>query len=396
MSDPSARALVTPESDQIRLRVEGLDFGGWTGITIAPSLESAARAFSFEAFPRWPKEPNPARIRPGQFCQVFVGDDKVLSGFVEHWGSSGSKDSRTLSIKGKSITVDVIDSHARDLMRFKDRDLFQIAEALCAVHGIGVRLDPALRTDPLVTRKFPNFKVSTGETVYAAIERAARSRAVLVTDDEDGVVVLTRAAVKRTHTALVMGENIEEWDVSFDAAQLFTEYTCKGQRVPVDGDAGDSAIRPAGTFAEPLLDFTGRKRIMVITPEGGATIERCTQRAAWEAAARFGQAFKLSYTVPGWRQGNGDLWRHNELVPLIYTVNAIEGEFLISEIQYSIGDDGSRTVFSLAPPEAFEIMAPQKRKTGKGKSGGWSEIAGGAVIPGSGFEPVTQSLIGGP
>lgn len=395
MRDPSARALLTPEADQITLRVGGLDFGGWTSISIDVSLESAHRTFQFDAFPRWPTEPNPARIRPGSYCEVEIGGERVASAFVDAWGSSGDADDRALHVSGRSITADVVDSDARDRTRFKDRSLFQIAEALCAPHGIEVALDPAIAADPLVTRKFRAFKVNTGEKVYAVIERAARSRAVLLTDDEQGRLVLTRAGTLRAATALVMGENVHTWDVSFDASQLFTSYTCKGQRVPVDGDAGDDAIRPEATVADPMLEFTGRTRIMTITPEGGASIERCRQRAQWEAAARFGKAFTLSYTVVGWRQGNGDLWKVNELVQLTDDVNGIEGEYLISELTYSLGDGGAQTVLRLVPPEAFELLPPAERKGTGRKAGGWAELADGVALPGATFTPApaTQSLV---
>ncbi|MNW14852.1 phage late control protein GPD [compost metagenome] len=61
-----------------------------------------------------------------------------------------------------------------------------------------------------------------------------------------------------------------------------------------------------------------------------------------------------TYQVQGWRQSNGDLWRHNTLVRVIDPVLEIDGDMLISKVTYSLSAQGSITTLQVAPPHTFD------------------------------------------
>ena len=85
----------------------------------------------------------------------------------------------------------------------------QIASDIAGEYGVQVRAQVDTGAP------FLDFQLQQGETAFAAIERMARLRAVLVTDDEDGSLVITRAGKNGASTALVLGQNIKRGSGNF-------------------------------------------------------------------------------------------------------------------------------------------------------------------------------------
>jgi len=72
--------------------------------------------------------------------------------------------------------------------------------------------------------------VHPGESVHAAIERHARAHGVIVTDDEEGALVLTRAGAHRSPTKLALGRNVLSADAHFSHRDRYSLYVVKGQQ----------------------------------------------------------------------------------------------------------------------------------------------------------------------
>jgi len=71
-------------------------------------------------------------------------------------------------------------------------------------------------------------------------------------------------------------------------------------------------------------------------------------------------------TVAGWRQAGGALWRPNILVYVEHALAGIRDELVISSVQFSKGDDGTRTTMTLSPRDAFKLEPLVEKQ-----SGGW-------------------------
>jgi prophage tail gpP-like protein len=94
-------------------------------------------------------------------------------------------------------------------------------------------------------------------------------------------------------------------------------------------------------------------------------------RVEWERANAVGKALSTEYTVQGWRQSSGELWRHNMLVRVIDPLIGFDRDMLISEITYELSERGTTARMSVAPPEAFlpePNDAYENRKLKKGKA----------------------------
>jgi len=67
--------------------------------------------------------------------------------------------------------------------------------------------------------------------------------------------------------------------------------------------------------------------------------------------------------VQGWRQSNGDLWRHNTLVKVTDPVLGFDSDMLISKVTYSLSAQGSVTTLQVAPPHTFDPDPTPPKKT---------------------------------
>lgn len=389
----SERALVAPEADLAALRVLGREFVGWTRLEVVASLENASRSFTFEAAERWRGEASPVRIRPGAGAEVLLGEDKVVDGFVDAVDVSYDSGSHSVTVRGRSKTGDLVDCAAVAGGSWRNKRIEAIAKDLAATYGITVKAE--VDTGDKIRR----HRTQRGETVYDAIERMARLRALLVTDDADGNLLLTRAGhfeqneagvvvfsetgTTDATTALVLGENIVRGSASFDVSERFSEYRIKGQRAGDDLDFGE-VLQTNGDADDTEVE---RTRILVLEAEARADKKRCKLRAAWEAATRYGQSLSLSYTVQGWRQGDGRLWEPNQLITVVDDYSAIDGDFLAVEVVYQLGEGGSFTTIRLAPIEGYEPIAPFKprpRRRRPKKRGAFDALKDGVAVTPSG------------
>jgi prophage tail gpP-like protein len=361
------------------LIVGGAQFDGWQSVRITRSIENAVSDFDFSSTARWPGQANPVQITPGSSCEIVFGDDLLLSGYVDVVDIAVGPSAHTISVAGRSRTAELVDCSALpELGTFRDLTLAQIAARLAAPYSVDVSAD-------VTTRVIRKFKAQSGESVFDAIERAARLEGILVTDDAAGVLTLTRiGAASRAGDTLTNPGNVIEARGTFDASEVYSEYRCKGSRTGSDDDFG-SVLLATETIADAASE---RTRVLIVRAEGRATSERARARAQWEAATRAGRSVSLSYTVQGWRQSNGALWRPFELVRVRDETLRVSGEFLITGVTWNLDRDGGETTnLNLSLPSAYDLIQPaprmNSRKAGKAEPcvGVWKPQGLLAAIP---------------
>jgi prophage tail gpP-like protein len=92
-------------------------------------------------------------------------------------------------------------------------------------------------------------------------------------------------------------------------------------------------------------------------------IDIAQRRADWERARRIGRSQMLEVEVDSWRDSAGKLWEPNFKAPLDLPGLKLTGkEWLIAEVTYMRGKDGTRAHLTLMPEEAFQpepvLLAP--------------------------------------
>lgn len=201
------------------LMIDGERYHGWKSIRVTRSLERAAADFalSVSAVEPWP-------VYTGAECQVFIDDDLLVSGWVDAYRPGCTSSEHRIEITGRSKTCDFVDSSVTiDGGQLKGLTVREIAEVLAAPFKLKVVAEE--EGEPV-----PEVQVQQSETCFALVEKLARLQELLVTDDAEGNLVLTRAGNKQADTALVFGENVKEAQADLDDSKRFSDYIVKAQR----------------------------------------------------------------------------------------------------------------------------------------------------------------------
>src|SRR5687767_12004813 len=97
-------------NNAVRLLVGGIEFGGWKSVAIQPGIERQVRDFDLTITNKWPGSTNiPRRVHPGDECELYIGYDKVLTGYVDATPISYDGTSNTVGVRGRSKTADLVD-----------------------------------------------------------------------------------------------------------------------------------------------------------------------------------------------------------------------------------------------------------------------------------------------
>lgn len=341
--------------DRVSLRIAGARYEGWKEVSIETGLDTLAGSFNLALTERFPDQPELWVIEPGVACEVLIGDDLVITGFVDEGSNDTDSNSHPVQVTGRSKTGDLVDCSAvHTPATWTNRKLEQIAADIAGPFGITVQAV----TD--TGAPFAKFALQQGETAFEAIERMCRMRAVLPTSDAAGVLQLRRPGEVRAGYELRLGENLLALRHRRSQRNRYSNYILKGQ-ASGDGIEG-AAARPK---AEATDAGVARWRPLVIVNSEQTTQASLSDRAKWEATVRAARGQEVQATVQGWRAPDGSLYRPDVLVPVVGRQVGLDAELLVTNVRFSAGDRGKRAELTLAPKEAYSLRAVSAREAGQ-------------------------------
>jgi prophage tail gpP-like protein len=209
---------------EFSLYVDGKRYGGWMTIRVTRGLERCAADFALSVSERWAGQDTAWQILPGLACKVYIDSDLVLTGWVDAFRPNVSAEEHVVEVTGRSITCDFVDSSVTiEGGQLKGLTVRQIAELLA--QPFGIKVIAKVEGDPV-----PEVQIQQCETCFQVVERLARLQELLITDDVDGNLVLTRAGDDRSTTELVQGVNMMLANADLDDSDRFSDYIVKAQR----------------------------------------------------------------------------------------------------------------------------------------------------------------------
>ena len=374
---------MTPaQPDQPTLTISGITCSGWTSLSVRRRIDHISTLFNIALSQQAGSPQFPSQIQPFSPCVLKLGNDVVLTGYIDEFSTELSGTSHTVSISGRSKTADLIDC-APDITsgQYKGYTLEQIARAVCGLYGIGVIVQtPA-------DQVFIDATLNRGETGLAFLERQARSSSVLLTDDPTGSLVLTTAGTTRAAGRLMQGGNVQRGSVKLDVKKRFSTYIVKGQRAigsantysglsgfgKADAAPAPAVVAPVVTNLRAVANDTGvpRYRPTISMAEMQLDQAGMQARANWERNYAFGRATEAVFTVAGWRQPDGTLWQINQLVSVTAPSLQIDQDLLIAGVTFSLDNNGGcLTTLQVGPVEGYTPSPGQvKLHTRRGKKG---------------------------
>lgn len=373
--------------DACELLIDGRLYGGWKRVEVQRSIEQIAGGFILEVTSRWPGVDTPQGLREGLPCEVRLGGDTVISGYVDMYEVDLTDNSSTIRIEGRDKTGDLVDCSAiHKTGQWRGVSLQQLVRDICAPFGISVEV----ATD--TGEVFKRFALEEGERAFDAIDRACRLRAVLATSTPAGALLLTHASTTSTELKLTEGVNALRMSATHTWRERHSKITIKAQ---VPGDDDENGEAAAHLKAEALDQEINRYRPLVVIAEHGTSAGTLQDRATWETLVRMGRGKRGRCTVRGWRSGqhgeSGSLWMPNTLVHVKSDRLNLDGQMLVVGCTYTLTEQGQLTEMTFARREAFELVEGigrsrlkgrlndktqrEKRKKGDGFTASWERTA---------------------
>jgi prophage tail gpP-like protein len=348
---------ISQSPDELAIVVGGNRIVGWETAAVTASVEHFPRSFVLTATDQFPDDPTRATIfpgGPGAKCQIFIGSDLVLTGYVDSYSTNIGGGRHDVTIVGRGLGEDLSDCSA-DLLNSQDlrgatitasntRDL---AAKLCKPFGITVKL---AASDAGI--QIPAFTIHLGETSYQILERVCRYAAYLLYEDETGALVLDRVGTNKMASGFTMPGNIEGASSTLSVQDRFSDYCVVFSTIDQYAEISP-LINQLAKAKDPTVP---RYRPRIIQSEQYSPYFNYAQaRANWEMARRIGRSQAISVTCDSWRDSAGMLWQPNYLATIdAPNLKIINAQWVIGDVTYRKDASGTHSDITLMPKEAFD------------------------------------------
>lgn len=360
-------------TDTISLRIDGVDWTYWKSCKISTQMDAIAGSFSLTLVDRWESGAQAVPLAAGMPCQIMIGADCVVDGYIDKVSFAISAAEHGVSVSGRDKSGDLVDCSAVHRPgQWSGLTVLQLAEELARPFGVSVRAEGD------VGAPLPTFKLEQGESAFEALDRALKERELLAMPDGAGALVLLKAGARESRDKLVQGENILRASADFDMTGRFQEYLVQGQQPGTDKAWGLEACAVSANCRDEAIT---RYRPKLIRAEKSVDTASARQRAAWEKSVRAARSVTLKATVQGFRQRlaagqaagvageQGQLWQVNSLTEVDIPYLRISQRLLVSKVTFLRDpQSGSVTELELRDPAAFQ-PEPKKAAGSGGKSG---------------------------
>lgn len=340
--------------NSVTLVVNGREYAGWKSVSIQAGIERVARSFSLAITRSWPNAPQLQRlVQPFDSCQVYIGDDLVLTGDIDATPISYDAAGISVSVNGRSKTARLVDCSAgNEPGQWSGLPVERIAQALADPYSVRVLAD--VSTGGVVV----DHQIQQGETAFESIDRMLQIRQLLATDTADGDMLITQASDRHSGATLRLGEggNVLACDAPLDFKDVFSSYTCKGQRSSTETDDDDDPLLPDALRDASASTTDARvpyNRQLIIKQSGQVDQASCADRVRYERDYRRAKALASTYTVQGWRMPSGQLWVPNQLARVVDGIVGVDADWLITEVEYKIDSSGTLCNLQVAPRAGF-------------------------------------------
>ncbi|WP_124668921.1 phage baseplate assembly protein [Burkholderia seminalis] len=331
---------------------------GWTDVSVSRGIERCPSSFEVSYTEPYPGSSD-ILAQEGDWAQVMLGDDLVLTGFVDRGMPSYGDNQHVVRIVGRSKCQDLVDCSAFiEGGQLLNMTVDKIAAALCAPYGIASSV--AAGTD--IGAPIEQVNVMVGETPYAVLELLCRFRGLLLYDMPDGSLLFasggptannsnTSIGTRVASSGFTEGVNVKSASRMGAMDGRFSQYDAAYQGLDTLRDIGDGGNIIAHVYDKTVPRFRYRA-IISENVTGGKDI--ALQRANWEMAYRLGRSYQVRLVTDSWRDSAGALYEPNVLVDIdLPSLKLPKKRWLISDVTYKKDLQGTSAELTIMPPQAF-------------------------------------------
>ena len=337
-------------TDELTLIVGNKSLKGWDRVRVTRGIERLPSDFDLGLLDYYAADKAQQVVKPGDECKVLLGDDLVVTGYIDRWESSIAATRHEVRATGRGKCQDLLDCSAEWPNNvISQATALQIAQKLAQPYGISVSTD----IEDMAT--VPQITINWGESPQEIIDRISRWAAYLYYDLPDGNLYLTRVGTKSAASGVEQGKNVEEASYQYSIDERFSDYV--GVSLSTSPLGGDYSAVTEATAQDPdVATMRYRKRIIIVESTMLAA-DKARDCIGWEMNRRYGRSKQLRVTVDSWRDSAGALWEPNTLIPIsIPTLGLNDENWLLSEVTFTRDDNGTHAQMLLMPPEAFIVQ----------------------------------------
>ncbi|NHZ45514.1 phage baseplate assembly protein [Nitratidesulfovibrio liaohensis] len=356
-------------SNVVTLHTGGQIHEGWTDVSITLGLDRLSGDFDVRLTDEWVSGGSRVRlgVAEGAPCVVRIDGETVVTGYVDDVTTDYDATRRETSITGRDKAGDLVDCSA-PVKDWQGRSLSAIAADLCAPFGISVQARAGA-----ASTAFPRFSTNPGDTVAATLERLLRQRGLMAWSDGLGGLVIGTVSEGSPVATIMPGDTVLTGRGVRSMADRFSDYSAvahaDGGANPDDDDDAETITSPSGSSTDPGVT---RHRPLVLVAETQSGGPSLASRAAHEAKTRAARGRQAVYTLPGWRNAQGGLWRPGQTVELRDELVELSGLWVVTQAQFRQSSrEGTVTELTVMRAAAFAVLAePEKPKKKRGWDAG--------------------------
>lgn len=325
----------------IILRTDKGEYDGWKSIRVNRSIEQASGEFTLEVTEKTAIHLHQHEVSLNDRCQVLLHGKNVINGYVDKVNPSFDATTHSISVSGRDVTGDIIDSSAvLEKGELANVTILQLAQALLKDTSITVSC-------PKPGKPFAKAVVNGGETIFAVLQSHAQQRGMLVYTLGDGVLHIGNPDQENASIVLEEGKNLKVANAEHDVTEQYHTYIFHAQ-----GKGGKTVKH---TVTDPK-QRKGRVLVQDIELAEDSSLDLKT-RAEWELKTRKAKARRATATMQGWEYAPGKLWNVALLVHLKSPRLGYDEPMLVSTLTHTADDQGGTTTeLTLTDPAAY---APQ-------------------------------------
>ena len=323
---------------------------GWTGVTVSRGIERLPSGFEIELTE--PMESvSDLIVQPGDYCEVYLGDDKVITGYIDTYNPSYSSRQHIVRVTGRSKCQDMVDCSVYPAgLQMKSSNLLDVAKAVCAPYGISVTLAPGSDQGA----PFPQIVAMVGQTPFEILDGLCKTRSLLFFDDADGNLVISKIGDVPAASGFKEGINVLSAQAVYRQDVRYRLYEAYPTSLDIFSDTGDVSWL-IGFVVDPTIQRFRYRAIMNEVWVNGQS--QAMKLANWELARRFGRSFQVSLLTDSWRDSAGALYAPNTLVSIDLPGLKLKPQtWLISNVIYRRDDSGTTCELQIMPPDAFRPL----------------------------------------
>jgi prophage tail gpP-like protein len=334
----------------------------------------------------------------GSVIQIMCNKVKVFTGFVENIGISLADNEYTISLSGRDILADFVDSTVGANGNIKTPiALKQIVRNLLDYLGMKY-INVIDRLSPDVFSKVDAIQSNPTDTCYSVAERYAKKRQVFLMSNGNGDIIIDRPndnpysyigrvredgfvevfeqgkeviPTLRVNSESFSSNSVVRADLSLNDNTRFHAYRSRNQYNPMTGENRKKKLQDSvpGVNYTVIDEDIRKSRVMDVIYDSVNLAEDTKKHLEWEKSFRYANSEVYTCTVPNWSpEETGEPWKINSLVDIQDDLLGIDDTLLLGSVQFTMTETQLETSLVLKPADAYEVDIPKSKVERKKKS----------------------------